>query len=92
MPEKTMWVTCDAEAGCGHVFEVKEFKIKRLKQGIEKVYFRCPKCKHDYVAYFTNKKIRQLQKSIKVEQDEEKQEQIMQEIKDEMKWLSENLR
>ena len=87
-----MWVKCDAESGCDATFEVEEFKVKKLKGGIEKVYFRCPKCKLDYVAYFTNKKIRQLQKSIKLEQDEEKQDLIVQEIKDEMKWLSENLK
>lgn len=92
MEEQIMWVKCDAQNGCGHTFKVKEFKTKRLKQGIEKVYFRCPNCKLDYVAFFTNKRIRMLQKNLKGEQDEAKQAQIVQEIKDEMKWLSQNLK
>lgn len=51
----------------------KEFKIKirtqKIKDDIERVYFACPKCKTSYECYYTNDKIKALQRQIKALQN-----------------------
>ncbi|KEK22492.1 hypothetical protein [Bacillus gaemokensis] len=48
---------------CGHIFTVI-FRQKRLPNRIDKHYFICPKCKEEYVSYYSNRKMRQLQDEI----------------------------
>lgn len=47
----------------------KRFKIKvrkqKLKNGVERIYFACPRCKEEYTSHYTNEKIRNMQHKIK---------------------------
>lgn len=55
-----MIVNCDE---CKKDFEV-DVKVKKIKDDIENTYFICPTCEHEYVAYYTNAKIRKKQEEI----------------------------
>lgn len=55
-----MIVNCDE---CKKDFEV-DTKVKKVKEDIEKTYFICPICNHEYIAYYTNSKIRKKQEEI----------------------------
>lgn len=46
---------------CKHEFEVK-VKTKHIENDVEEVFFNCPHCHERYTAYYTNDKIKQLQK------------------------------
>lgn len=46
-------VSCD----CGKIFE-KKVIVARLDEGVERVYFICPKCKAEYTKYCTDSNIR----------------------------------
>ena len=37
-----------------------------MGEGIEKVYFLCPHCQHEYVAFYTDAEIRGLQEQIRI--------------------------
>lgn len=54
---------CDA--GCQQAFEVGSFLTNKLPGGIEKVYFACPHCSREYVAFYTDEEIRKLQARIR---------------------------
>lgn len=54
---------CDA--GCQHSFEFGDFSIDQLGGGVEKVYFTCPHCGKEYVAFYTDDEIRKLQARIR---------------------------
>ncbi|MFU1798186.1 hypothetical protein ACM1RC_30320 [Paenibacillus azoreducens] len=58
-----MIANCDA--GCNKLFDVDEFQSKRIGDGVEKVYFVCPHCQHEYVAFYTDVEIRDLQARIR---------------------------
>lgn len=55
-----MIANCDE---CKKDFEV-DIKVNKIKDDIEKTYFICPICKHEYAAYYTNAKIRKKQEEI----------------------------
>lgn len=48
---------------CGHVFRVHMHTI-RLPNRVDKHYFICPNCKTEFVSYYTDREMRQLQKEI----------------------------
>ncbi|MEC0242785.1 hypothetical protein P4H66_23520 [Paenibacillus dokdonensis] len=58
-----MKTSCDAS--CKKPFEVEEFQTDRISGGIEKVYFSCPHCQQEYVAFYTDPEIRELQVRIR---------------------------
>src|SRR5690606_30423325 len=60
---KPILATCDA--GCDKTFTVTKFKTKKVKNGIEKTYFRCPHCKREYVAYYASKETTKLQRKMR---------------------------
>lgn len=51
-------VYCD---DCGKVFAIK-VRTRKVKDDVKKVYFRCPKCKREYVAYYINNEIEKKQR------------------------------
>lgn len=55
-----MIVSCD---NCNKDFKIK-MKVEKLGGGIEKNYFKCPKCKERYDISTTNNKIRKMQKEL----------------------------
>lgn len=59
-------IICD---NCKWTYPKKEMlsrvKEKRYSKGIKKVYHTCPKCKHEYIAYWSNQKVKTLQGKIK---------------------------
>lgn len=57
-----MKVVCDG--GCGQEYEIN-VKTAQLGDGIEKVYFTCPHCEHEYVSFYTDEEIRKLQEKIR---------------------------
>jgi transcription initiation factor IIE alpha subunit len=55
----------NCDAGCQKAFEVESFNTTRIGDGIDKVYFACSNCKHEYVAFYTDPEIRRLQAKIR---------------------------
>lgn len=55
-------MTCDQ--GCTKEFEIKAAQTIKLDAGVEKTYFTCPYCQHEYVAFYTDDEIRKLQEKI----------------------------
>ncbi|ASA22097.1 hypothetical protein [Paenibacillus donghaensis] len=51
--------------GCGEQFEVKGFQKERLPGAVEKTFFTCPHCQREYVAFYTDTEVRQLQDKIR---------------------------
>ena len=43
-----------------------ELQTIPMGEGIEKVYFLCPHCQHEYVAFYTDAEIRGLQEQIRI--------------------------
>ncbi|OME45310.1 hypothetical protein BSK59_32940 [Paenibacillus odorifer] len=60
---KTMPAICNE--GCNNQFEVNGFQTARLPGAIEKTYFICPHCKREYVAFYTDLEVRELQAKIR---------------------------
>jgi len=56
-------VTCNE--GCNKQFELSEMSSVKLDDGIEKTYFTCLHCRHEYVAFYTDAVIRKLQEKIR---------------------------
>jgi DNA replicative helicase MCM subunit Mcm2 (Cdc46/Mcm family) len=63
MEMKNILATCDA--GCKKEFTITKFKTKKVKNGIEKTFFRCTNCKHEYVAYYSSAETLKLQKEMR---------------------------
>lgn len=59
-------VVCD---NCNKGFKIK-VRTQKIKDGVERVYFTCPKCKTEYTFYYTNDKVKELQGQIKALQME----------------------
>ncbi|MEK3658159.1 hypothetical protein NSQ29_01190 [Paenibacillus sp. FSL F4-0236] len=60
---KSMPAICNE--GCNKQFEVNDFQTARLPGAIERTYFACPHCKHEYVAFYTDLEVRELQAKIR---------------------------
>lgn len=60
---KKQKVNCDK---CKKDFIIKP-KIKKHKEDIEELYFKCPYCKERYAAFYIDKEGKELQKKIKME-------------------------
>jgi transcription elongation factor Elf1 len=60
---KPILATCDA--GCKKEFRISKFKTKKVKNGIEKTYFKCPHCKHEYIAFYASAETLKLQKEMR---------------------------
>lgn len=56
---KAMPAICNE--GCGKQFEVNGFQTARLPGAVEKTFFTCPHCQREYVAFYTDSEVRQLQ-------------------------------
>lgn len=54
---------CDK--GCKKKFEIKEFKERKLKDGVMETYFKCPHCHKKYNCFYTDKEIRRLQAQLR---------------------------
>lgn len=89
---------CDA--GCQKAFEIEDFQMVRIGDGVDKVYFTCPHCGHEYISFYTDPEIRELQSRIRrVQQlfanpraDHVKAEQREAEIKAQIKEKMDSLR
>lgn len=46
---------------CKKEFELNGFQAKRVKGDIEKTFFTCTHCNHEYVSFYTNTLIRKMQ-------------------------------
>ncbi|MBG0962458.1 transglycosylase [Bacillus sp. SRB1LM] len=57
---KPVKAKCEA---CEHVFRV-QMLIARLPNRVDKHYIICPSCKTEFVSYYSNREMRQLQKEI----------------------------
>lgn len=51
---------------CQKQFGVNKFDTKRIDDDIEKTYFLCPHCNHEYAVYFTDEAVRKLQKKLRI--------------------------
>lgn len=54
-----MRITCNT--GCGKEFKIKSLNSRRLKDDIDQIYFTCPHCKREYIAYYLDGKVKDLQ-------------------------------
>lgn len=52
-------------AKCGKQFNVTKIHSEIVKRGIEKNYFRCPHCKHGYLAFYSSTETRKLQSEMR---------------------------
>lgn len=57
---KPVKAKCEA---CEHVFRV-QMLTARLPNRVDKHYFICPSCKTEFLSYYSNREMRQLQKEI----------------------------
>lgn len=60
---KPIPATCDA--GCKKAFTITKFKTIKVKNGIEKTFFRCSHCKHEYIAFYSSDETKRLQKEMR---------------------------
>lgn len=51
--------------GCQKSFSIHEFETKKLEEDIERTFFACPHCKHEYTAYYTDAGVRKLQEKMR---------------------------
>lgn len=58
-----MKTICDA--GCKKEFVINKFNNRKVKNGIDKIYFKCPHCKHEYLAYYSSEETKKLQKEMR---------------------------
>lgn len=80
-----MRVACNN--GCGKEFKLASLNSRRLKDDIDQMYFTCPHCKREYVAYYLNGKVKALQarqRKLKARNKRAEVEQMKLEIKAEM--------
>lgn len=52
-------------AGCNKNFYIDDFKEEQLSGGVEKTYFVCPNCEYQYIAFYTDKRVRNLQERLR---------------------------
>lgn len=60
-----MSIPTHCDAGCSQAFTIESFKLDLLPDEIEKIYFTCTHCGHEYLAYYTDAEIRKLQESLR---------------------------
>lgn len=60
---KTIRTICNE--GCNEPFEIHEMPTTQLTNKVEKTYFTCSNCNHEYVIHYTDPEIRQLQEGIR---------------------------
>ena len=53
-------IYCDK---CKHEF-TPDLKVRNRGISVKETYFRCPKCKKHYTAFYTNQEARRLQRAI----------------------------
>ena len=63
MTNKPMAAACDA--GCKKTFTITKIRTRKVKGGIEKNYFTCTHCKHEYVTYYASAETLKLQKDMR---------------------------
>lgn len=51
--------------GCQKPFTITKMPTIKAKQGIEKTYFRCTHCKHEYIGYYASVETLKLQKEMR---------------------------
>lgn len=52
-------------AGCNKEFEVTKFKTTVVDGDVEKVYFGCPHCGHEYIAFYSDTEVKRLQEKMR---------------------------
>lgn len=57
--------TTHCNEGCGKSFTLNRFRTRKVKHSNEKLYFLCPHCKQEYVAYYASKETKRLQKQMR---------------------------
>lgn len=76
---------------CKHEFEIK-VRTKHIKDDIEEVFFNCPNCHERYTSYYTNDKIKGLQKQVHLTMPKRNgKTALMNKIKEEMNKLEESI-
>ena len=58
-----MKVLCNA--GCQQEFNITGFMTLYLSEDIQKTYFKCEHCGHEYIVFYTDPEIRELQEQIR---------------------------
>lgn len=63
-----MRVYCDE---CGHEFDFGCVKVKSkwIDKGMQKKYYNCPKCNHEFIIVITNAEIRRISREYKALRD-----------------------
>lgn len=76
-------VKCDGKDGCKQEFRIAGFEVEKLGNDLEKTCFRCPHCDKEYIAFYTNKAIREKQKEMRELQaryNKSKKEKVLQKM------------
>ncbi|MDI9456824.1 MAG: hypothetical protein QM344_02625 [Bacillota bacterium] len=80
-----MRVACNE--GCAKEFKIKSLNSRRLKDDIDQIYFTCPHCKREYIAYYLSSKVKDLQaeqRKLMAENNRAEVESMKRKIKAEM--------
>ena len=80
-----MRVACNE--GCAKEFKIKALNSRRLKDDIDQIYFTCPHCKQEYIAYYLSSKVKDLQaeqRKLMAENNRAEVESMKRQIKAEM--------
>ena len=82
------------EKSCGKEFTLPPHQAYPITDGIEKNCFFCPYCGHEYVAYYTDAEIRELQEQIrKIDRQSVKaQKQLSKTMFNQLTWRHTKLR
>lgn len=58
-------VEAHCDAGCNKAFTITKLRNKKMIDDIQKTFFTCPHCKHEYVSYYTNAESLKLQREMR---------------------------
>lgn len=87
-----MLVICNGDKGCNKQFNLDNLEVEYLDNGVEKNYFKCPNCGKEFVAFYTDKDIRNKQQKIKKIKDNNRFQKLKKTIELDMKALKEKIK
>ncbi|MEK5332005.1 hypothetical protein [Lysinibacillus sp. FSL W8-0992] len=59
---KQIFAKCDK---CSHEWYIKQFENVRIEGSIDKTFFTCPACHHEYLCYYADLVVRDLQAKLR---------------------------
>lgn len=86
-----MLAICDGDKGCNQEFNLDKFETEYMDNSVEKIYFKCPNCSKEFIAFYTDEAIRNKQNKIRKLKDVGKVERLRKRIEIDMRVLREKI-